>query len=186
MFLHVIRWKGWFNRVAVQKIGLAAYHTEDSPVEIFVPNRGKKYIDLQRCRMYVKGRIVEADRRVLTQSEKTEIINLTFWSLWSRIKVYANTKLVTLHDSPTIAWHGNSGASRNRSYSRVKSTREMTTYRPTVSSERPHLPFLNQEIKNFFNVQKYLIFFTLAYYIELSNNIGARYKVQSWENARLL
>ncbi|KHF23990.1 hypothetical protein [Solemya velum gill symbiont] len=97
--------KETYNQVAVQKVyfsecrPVAAYHTDDSPVEIFVPNQGNEYIDLQRSRLYVKARIVRADGSVLSQGENTGIINLPLQSLWSQIDVYANNKLVSLHGS---------------------------------------------------------------------------------------
>ncbi|OOZ36452.1 hypothetical protein, partial [Solemya elarraichensis gill symbiont] len=84
-----------FNQVAVQKVyfsecrPVAAYHTEDAPVEISVPNQGNEYIDLQRSRLYVKARILKADGSVLGKDEKTGIINLPLQSLWSQIDVYA-------------------------------------------------------------------------------------------------
>ncbi|KAL5015214.1 hypothetical protein ScPMuIL_009484, partial [Solemya velum] len=93
------------NQVAVQKVyfsecrPVSSYHTDGTPVEIFVPNQGNEYLDLKRSRLYVKARIVKADGSALVPQEKTGIINLPLQSLWSQVDVYANGKLISLHGS---------------------------------------------------------------------------------------
>lgn len=91
------------NQVAVEKL----YYTEarsisnisstDTPIEIVVSGAGAEYIDLKKCKLYVKARILKADGSILDENEKTGIINLPLQSMFSQMDVYLNNKLVSLN-----------------------------------------------------------------------------------------
>lgn len=91
------------NQVAVEKL----YYTEarpisnisstDTPIEIVVSGAGAEYIDLKKCKLYVKARILKAGGSILDENEKTGIINLPLQSMFSQMDVYLNNKLVSLN-----------------------------------------------------------------------------------------
>ena len=89
------------NQVAVQKIyfsetrPISSFDADDAPLEFAVPGSGNEYLDLRRCRLYLKAKITKADGTALQAQEKTGIVNLPLQSLFSQIDVFMNGKCVT-------------------------------------------------------------------------------------------
>ncbi|KAK3108945.1 hypothetical protein FSP39_019467 [Pinctada imbricata] len=89
------------NQVAVQKIyyseirPISSFDTESAPLEFAVPSSGSEYLDLRRCRLYIKAKITKSDGTALAASEKTGTINLPLQSLFSQIDIFMNGKCVS-------------------------------------------------------------------------------------------
>ena len=89
------------NQVAVKKIcyeecrPVSSLSTDDTPVEIYIPGQSNDYLDLRKCRLYVKAKITKADGSNLADREKCGIINMPVSSIFSSKVLYLNDTLVT-------------------------------------------------------------------------------------------
>ena len=89
------------NQVAVKKIRyeecrpVSSLSTDDTPVEIYIPGQSNDYLDLRKCRLYVKAKITKADGSNLADREKCGIINMPASALFSSMDLYLNDTLVT-------------------------------------------------------------------------------------------
>ena len=82
----------------VEKIQYIEYHpvnqiTAGAPVEFCVPGTGSHYIDLKRCRLYVKACIKKRDGTNLDEKDLVAPCNMFLQSLWSQTDVFLQQRL---------------------------------------------------------------------------------------------
>ena len=94
------------NQAAVERI----YYTETRPtsnftspdastVEFSISGQGPEYIDLRRCRLYVRAKIVKGDLSALEDDNASSIINLPLSTMWSSVDVFLNNRLVCMNSN---------------------------------------------------------------------------------------
>jgi hypothetical protein len=69
--------------------------TGDGPLEFNISGQGQEYIDLRRCKLYVKAKILKADGTNLGVDEKTSVCNNLLNSLFSQVEVTLGGKIVS-------------------------------------------------------------------------------------------
>ena len=66
----------------------------NSPIDIVIPGSGD-YLDLKRCNLNVKFRIVKADGMPIESTTEIGIINFLFNMLWDQVDVLLNGQLIS-------------------------------------------------------------------------------------------
>ena len=69
--------------------------TQSSPVEISIPGHSTQYLDLRRCKLNVKCKVVKADGTSLAAEDVVTPVNMLLHTLWDKIDVSLQQKLVT-------------------------------------------------------------------------------------------
>jgi hypothetical protein len=69
--------------------------TGDGPLEFNVSGQGQEYLDLRKCKLYVRAKVVKADGTNLAHNEKTSVCNNTLNSLFSQVEVTLGGKIVS-------------------------------------------------------------------------------------------
>ncbi|KAJ8300501.1 hypothetical protein KUTeg_001435 [Tegillarca granosa] len=72
--------------------------SDGSPIEFNIANQGSDYIDLQRSRLYIKGKIVAGDGTTIDAAKEVGPINFLHQTLFDQIDVRYNGKLITSSD----------------------------------------------------------------------------------------
>lgn len=81
------------NQVAMHKIyfqetrPISSFDSDTAPLEFSIAGNGCEYLDLRKCRLYIKAKITKSDGTSLAASEKTGIVNLPLQALFSQIDV---------------------------------------------------------------------------------------------------
>lgn len=94
------------NQAAIERI----YYTETRPtsnftspdastVEFSISGQGPEYMDLKRCRLYVRAKIVKGDLSALDETNTSGIINLPLSTMWSSVDVFLNNRLVCMNSN---------------------------------------------------------------------------------------
>lgn len=84
-----------YQKVQYVEYRSSAALNDNGPLQFFIPPTANQFIDLRRCRLHVKARIVDGDGVPAAADTNVSPVNLTLHSIFSQVDVQLQQQLVS-------------------------------------------------------------------------------------------